>query len=850
MTKINNISYTFLHFLIKKIGLLFIFMIMRKNFSLTLKEVLGYSNKEAFLLGHGEMSTQHLILGIYRMGEGKAIEIFKLLQVDLQKIKKKIDIKDNIRHLNLENKVYRIEMTQQVERILNTTFLEAKIFKFMIINTAHLLLSVLRDNNDPITKILNKLKINYDNFMQKVNIQDLHQPPKITESFRQSNFSDYKNKIISTPVLDNFCRDLTLMALQGKIDQVIGREKEVERICQILSRMKKNNPLLIGEAGVGKTALAEGLAYRIVKGKVSRLLYQRKIFMLDLPSLVAGTKFRGQFEERIKACMNELLKNKDIILFIDEIHTIIGAGGAQGALDASNIFKPALAKGELQCIGSTTLDEYREYIERDGALARRFQNVIIDPTSSEETIVILNNIKTQYETHHNIFYTDRAIEACVNLTKRYLPDRNFPDKAIDALDEAGSVLHMINLKGSNDIYILKQKIKCLIDKKYKMIKNNNYEEAVQLMKKEKKIEKELIKAKENWEKNNNSERVNENNVAQVVSMMTGIPVGKIVRSEMKKLINMYELIKRRLIGQDEAVEKTIRAIQRNRAGLKDPSRPIGIFIFLGQTGVGKTQLARILAQELFDSEESLIRIDMSEYMEKNSVSRLIGAPPGFVGYEEGGQLTEAVRRKPYSVILLDEIEKAHPDIFNLLLQVMDDGNITDNYGKKIDFRNTIIIFTSNIGTREFTEYGKGIGFEPTYTNKHTETYFKNSIKTKLKEVFSPEFINRIDDIIIFNYLKRRDICMILDIEVNKIINRIFELGYTLHLSKKAKTFIAEKGYDKNNGARPLKRALQKFVEDLISDNIIHANINKGDSLFLRNYKNKILLSTLKKTIRE
>ena len=800
-------------------------------------------------MGHGEISTEHLIFGIYRIGEVKAIEIFNLFQVDLQKIKKKIDFKENLRHLNLENKVYRIEITQQVERILNTIFLEAKIFKFRVINTAHLLLSVLRDGNDPITKILSRFEINYDNFMQKVNIQNYSQTPKITDSFRQSDSGDYKNKILSTPVLDKFCRDFTSMALQGKIDQVVGREKEVERICQILSRLKKNNPLLIGEAGVGKTALAEGLAYRIVKGKVSRLLYQRKIFMLDLPSLVAGTKFRGQFEERIKACMHELLKNKDIILFIDEIHTIIGAGGAQGALDASNIFKPALAKGELQCIGSTTLDEYREYIERDGALARRFQTVIIDPTSSEETIVILKNIKTQYESHHNIFYTDQAIEACVNLTKRYLPNRNFPDKAIDALDEAGSVLHMINLKGSNDISILEKKIKLLIDKKNKMIKNNNYEEAVQLMKKEKKIEKELIKEKVKWKKNTNSEIVNENNVAQVVSIMTGIPVGRIVRSEMKKLINMYELIKRRLIGQDEAVEKTIRAIQRNRAGLKDPSRPIGIFIFLGQTGVGKTQLAKIIAQELFDSEDALIRIDMSEYMEKNSVSRLIGAPPGYVGYEEGGQLTEAVRRKPFSVILLDELEKAHSDIFNLLLQVMDDGNITDSYGKRIDFRNTIIIFTSNIGTREFTEFGKGIGYEPAYEKKHTNTSFNNFIKTKLKEFFSTEFINRIDDIIIFNYLKRRDICMILDLEVNKIINRMFELGYTLHLSKEAKTFIAEKGYDKNHGARSLKRVLQKFVEDLISDNIIHANISKGDSLFLRNYKNKILLSTLKKPTR-
>lgn len=819
---------------------------MRKNFSLTLKEVLGYSNKEAFLLGHGEVSTEHLILGIYRKKKGKAIEILNYLQVDLQIIKKNIDIKDNLRHFNLKNKIYRIEMTQQVERILNTTFLEAKIFKYRVINTAHLLLSILRDENDPITKILKKFKINYDKFMQKVRGQNNYQNSKITGSFPQ-NDSD-KNKIISTPVLDNFCRNLTLMALQGKIDKVVGREKEIERICQIISRMKKNNPLLIGEPGVGKTAIAEGLALRIVKRNVSRYLFQKKIYMLDITSLVAGTKFRGQFEERIKACMNELLKNKEIILFIDEIHMIIGAGGAQGSLDASNILKPALAKGELQCIGATTLDEYREYIERDGALARRFQKIIIDPTSSEETIVILNRIKTQYEKFHHVFYTDKAIEACVNLTRRYLPDRYLPDKAIDALDEAGSAVHMRNLKDSNDIIILEKKIKCIRDKKYKMVKNNNYEEAGQLRKKEKKIEKDLGKAKGNWEKNYkyNSEIVNEKNIAQVVSTMSGIPVGNIVKSEMKKLINLYELIKNRLIGQDEAVEKTIKAIQRNKTGLKDPYRPIGIFIFLGKTGVGKTQLAKILAQEFFYSEDTLIRIDMSEYMDKNSVSRLIGAPPGYIGFEEGGQLTEAVRRKPYSVILLDEIEKAHSDIFNLLLQIMDDGNITDSYGKKIDFKNTIIIFTSNIGTREFTEFGKGIGFETSYNKNYTDHYINNLIKPRLKEVFSPEFLNRIDDVIIFNSLKRRDISIILDLEVNKIINRMFELGYTLHFSKEAKTFIIDKGYDKNHGARPLKRALQKFVEDLISEKIIHENIRKGDSIFIKYYQKNILLSSLKK----
>lgn len=814
------------------------FMRIINNFSLTLKEVLGYSNKEAFLLGHGEMSTEHLVLGLYRKGEGKAIEIFNFLQVDLHKIKKNIEIIDYLRSFNLENKICRIEMTQQVERILNTTFLEAKIFKFRVINTTHLLLSILRDENDPITKILSKLKINYENFMQKVNIQN----PKITVYMKSSS----EDKInIKTPVLDNFCRDLTLMALQGKIDQVVGREKEVERVCQIISRMKKNNPILIGEPGVGKSSIAEGLALRIVQRNVSRLLYKKRIFMLDLTSLVAGTKFRGQFEERIKACMNELLKNKEIILFIDEIHMIIGAGGAQGALDASNIFKPALAKGEIQCIGATTLDEYREYIERDGAFSRRFQKIIIDPTSSEETIVILNRIKTQYEKHHNVLYTDKAIEACVNLTIRYISDRYLPDKAIDALDESGSLVHMTNLKVSKEITLLEKKIKCVRDQKYKMVKNNNYEEAVQLRKKEKKIEKELVK--ENLEKNYHRDMVNEKNVAQVVSMMSGIPVGRIVQSEMKKLVNMYDIIKKRVIGQDEAVEKTIRAIQRNRTGLKDPYRPIGIFIFLGQTGVGKTQLAKILAQEFFDSKDAFIRIDMSEYMEKNSVSRLLGAPPGYVGHENGGQLTEFIRRKPYSVILFDELEKAHTDIFNLLLQVMDDGTITDSKGKLIDFRNTIIIFTSNIGTREFTEFGKGIGYETAYAN--TDNNLNYFIKKRLKEVFSPEFINRIDDIIIFNSLKRRDICIILDIELNKIINRMFELGYNLHLSKDAKTFIVDKGYDKNHGARPLKRALQKFVEDLISEKIINNNISNGDSIFLRKKKKNILLYTFKKKIR-
>lgn len=540
--------------------------------------------------------------------------------------------------------------------------------------------------------------------------------------------------------------------------------------------------------------------------------------------------------------MNELLKNKEIILFIDEIHMIIGAGGAQGALDVSNIFKPALAKGEIQCIGATTLDEYREYIERDGALSRRFQKMIIDPTSSEETIVILNNIKTKYEKHHNVIYTNKAIEACVNLTTRYISDRYLPDKAIDALDEAGSIVNIVNIKVSNDIHKLEKKIKYILDKKYKMVKNNQYEEAIQLRKKEKKIEKDLEKAHINWEKKYkyNSKIVNEKNIAQVVSMMSGVPVGNMIKSEMKKILNMHEVIKKRVIGQNEAIEKTISAIQRNKTGLKDPFSPIGIFIFLGQPGVGKTQLAKVLSQEFFYSEDALIRIDMSEYMEKHSVSKLIGAPPGYIGYEEGGILTEAVLRKPYSVILLDEIEKAHKEIFNLFLQVMDYGKLTDNLGKRIDFRNTIIIFTSNIGAREFTEFGKEIGFETNYNKNHTEQCsINNFIKTKLKEVFSPEFINRIDDIIIFNSLKRRDVNLILDLEINKIINRMFELGYYLHISKEAKTFITDKGYDKNHGVRPLKQALQKFVENLLSEKILNENIYKGDSLFIKFSKKKI-----------
>ncbi|MGB2404952.1 MAG: ATP-dependent Clp protease ATP-binding subunit, partial [Flavobacteriaceae bacterium] len=641
-----------------------------------------------------------------------------------------------------------------------------------------------------------------------------------------------KSKKSKTPVLDNFGKDITALATQDKLDPVVGREKEIERVSQILSRRKKNNPLLIGEPGVGKSAIAEGLALRIVQKKVSRVLYGKRVITLDLASLVAGTKYRGQFEERMKAVMNELEKNDDIILFIDEIHTIVGAGGATGSLDASNMFKPALARGEIQCIGATTLDEYRQNIEKDGALERRFQKVMIEQTSEEETLEILQNIKEKYENHHNVSYTDEALAACVELTSRYVSDRFLPDKAIDALDEAGSRVHIKNMNVPQEVISLEEELERVRTHKNSVVKKQKYEEAAKLRDDEKRVERNLISAQEKWEEESKLNRVevSDIHIADVVSMMTGIPVQKIVSTEKNKLSNLSQIIGQSLIGQKEAVEKVVKSIQRNRAGLKAPDKPIGSFIFLGQTGVGKTQLAKILAREMFDSEENLIRVDMSEYMEKFAISRLIGAPPGYVGYEEGGQLSEKVRRKPYSVILLDEVEKAHPDVFNMLLQVLDDGFLTDSLGRKINFQNTIIIMTSNIGARQLKDFGTGVGFSTSAQKAQVDEIEKGVIESALKKTFAPEFLNRVDDIVIFNALEKEDIMKIVDIELNKLSQRIEKLGYTIKLSKKAKNFLGDKGYDKKYGARPLSRAIQRYLEDLIAEEIVSNKIKEGDHL--------------------
>jgi ATP-dependent Clp protease ATP-binding subunit ClpC len=828
---------------------------MDDNFSPRVKDVITYSKEEALRLGHDFIGTEHLMLGILRDGNGKAINIMNNLAVDLSHLRKKVEIlsppnPNGIQNLEKKN----LHLTRQAERALKTTFLEAKLFNNSEISTAHLLLCILRNENDPTTKLLNKIKIDYETVKEQytammTNENDyLENLPKAEsfnddsgqdDSLKESAFNNPSsgnktNKKSKTPVLDNFGRDLTEMAEEGKLDPVVGREKEIERVSQILSRRKKNNPLLIGEPGVGKSAIAEGLALRIIKKKVSRNLFNKRVVTLDLASLVAGTKYRGQFEERMKAVMNELEKNDDIILFIDEIHTIVGAGGATGSLDASNMFKPALARGEIQCVGATTLDEYRQYIEKDGALERRFQKVIVEPTSVEETITILNNIKPKYEDHHNVIYTPEAIEACVKLTNRYMTDRFLPDKAIDALDEAGSRVHIINIDVPKQILELEKKLEEVRELKNTVVKKQKYEEAAKLRDDEKRIEKDLAIAQEQWEEDskNNKVTVTEDNVADVVSMMTGIPVNRIAQTESNKLAHLPELIKGKVIGQDEAVLKIAKSIQRNRAGLKDPNKPIGSFIFLGQTGVGKTQLAKVIAKELFDSEDALVRIDMSEYMEKFAISRLVGAPPGYVGYEEGGQLTEKVRRKPYCVVLLDEIEKAHPDVFNMMLQVLDDGYLTDSLGRKIDFRNTIIIMTSNVGARQLKDFGTGVGFGTAAKQAQTEEHSKGIIENALKKAFAPEFLNRIDDVIVFNALEKHDIDKIIDIELDKLYARVKDLGYTLILSDKAKDFIADKGFDKQFGARPLKRAIQKYVEDALAEEIIKHKINEGDQIYM------------------
>ncbi len=849
---------------------------MDDNFSPRVKDVITYSKEEALRLGHEHIGTEHLMLGLLRDGNGKAIDILETLDIDLDYLRKKVEILSPANpstHSTQEKK--NIHLTRQAERALKTTFLEAKLFHSSTINTAHLLLCILRNENDPTTKLLNRLKVDYDNVKGEFKAMITHDedhttPPEASYSEGEGSAKDrpkhnpFKtgksggsghkgSKKSKTPVLDNFGRDLTAMANADKLDPVIGREKEIERVSQILSRRKKNNPLLIGEPGVGKSAIAEGLALRIIQHKVSRILFEKRVVTLDLASLVAGTKYRGQFEERMKAVMNELEKNDNIILFIDEIHTIVGAGGATGSLDASNMFKPALARGELQCIGATTMDEYRQHIEKDGALERRFQKVVVEPTSVDQTIEILNNIKDKYEAHHNVIYTDAAIQACVKLTNRYMTDRFLPDKAIDALDEAGSRVHITNIEVPKRVLELEQKLEKVRASKNSVVKKQKYEEAAKLRDDEKNIMAELETAKERWEEESkqHKETVSETNVEDVVSMMTGIPVNRIAKAEKSKLAALDETIKNRVIGQDAAVKKVVKAIQRNRAGLKDPNKPIGSFIFLGQTGVGKTQLAKVLSWELFDSPDALIRVDMSEYMEKFAVSRLIGAPPGYVGYEEGGELTERVRKHPYSVVLLDEIEKAHADVYNTLLQIMDDGYITDSLGRKIDFRNTIIIMTSNIGARKLQDFGLGVGFGTKARKEQVDSDIRGILENSLKKTFAPEFLNRVDDVVIFNPLERESIDKIIDIELSKLYERVRELGYTISMSDQAKEFIAEKGFDRQYGARPLKRAIQKYVEEELADKIVNSKIEEGDTLFMElDEKEEELVVTVKKEKKE
>ena len=836
---------------------------MEAKFSPRVKDVISFSREEALRLGHDYIGVEHLLLGIIREGDGVAVKIIENSNIDLKELRKVLESNlenGNSKQVDTNN----IPLIKQAEKVLKITYLEAKLFKSNMIGTEHLLLSILKEEDNVAAQTLNKFKIDYTLVKDELELmmEQGYQNPKAElpgstdDDEREENFSsggssrkpsDSKSK---TPVLDNFGRDLTKFAEEGKLDPIVGRQAEIERVSQILSRRKKNNPILIGEPGVGKSAIAEGLALRIVQRKVSRVLFNKRIVSLDLASLVAGTKYRGQFEERMKAVMNELEKSPEIVLFIDEIHTIIGAGGASGSLDASNMFKPALARGELQCIGATTLDEYRQYIEKDGALERRFQKVLVEPTNIEETITILNNIKDKYEDHHNVDYTDEAIKACVKLTARYITDRHLPDKAIDALDEVGSRVHITNLNVPKEIIEIESKLDDIKEEKNQVVRSQQYEEAARLRDTERKLNNELDAAKKKWEEHSKShkETVTEEHVAEVVAMMTGIPVQRVAEKESGRLIKMGEAIQGSVIGQNEAIKKVVKAIQRNRAGLKDPNKPIGTFIFLGPTGVGKTQLCKVLAKNMFDSEEALIRIDMSEYMEKFAVSRLIGAPPGYVGYEEGGQLTEKVRRKPYSIILLDEIEKAHPDVFNLLLQALDDGQLTDSLGRKIDFRNTIIIMTSNIGSRQLQDFGTGVGFGTRAQEEGKDDNQKFVIQTALKKAFAPEFLNRIDDVVLFNSLTREDIHLIIDIELKRLFVRVEELGFSIKLSEKAKDYIADKGFDAKYGARPLKRAIQKYLEDPLAEEIIQSNLSEGDiiNVDLDVKTSEILIKTGKK----
>jgi len=818
---------------------------MDNNFSTQVKEIISYSREEALRLGNDFIGTEHLVLGLIRDGENTAMKILKSLNVDLYELRKEIElaVKDktgkNIANINS------LPLTKQAEKVIRITVLEAKTNKSPLVESEHLMLSILKNKENIATQILNQFDVDYDMFKSELGY--VKTDPKAEFQDEENEEFDEERKAYSaqrpakgaaaqakskTPVLDNFGRDITRLAEMGSLDPIVGRETEIERVSQILSRRKKNNPILIGEPGVGKTAIVEGLALRIIQRKVSRVLFDKRVVSLDLAALVAGTKYRGQFEERMKAIMNELEKNRDVILFIDEIHTIVGAGGASGSLDASNIFKPALARGELQCIGASTLDEYRMYIEKDGALDRRFQKVMVEQPSVEETIEILNNIKSKYEDYHNVIYDDEAIDACVKLSDRYMTDRLLPDKAIDVLDEVGARVHLKNINVPKEVIELEKKIDEIKHEKNKVVKSQRFEEAASLRDTEKRLQEELEKAKLDWEEESKHKRypINEEAIAEVVSMMTGIPVKRMVQAETDKLRKMATDLTEAVVGQDEAIQKVVKAIQRNRVGLKDPKKPIGSFIFLGPTGVGKTELARALARYMFDSDDALIRIDMSEYMEKFTVSRLIGAPPGYVGYEEGGQLTEKVRRKPYSVILLDEIEKAHPDIYNILLQVLDDGQLTDGLGRKIDFKNTTIIMTSNIGARQLKDFGAGVGFTTASRVANAEENNKAVIEKALKRTFSPEFLNRIDDVVIFNQLTEENIFSIIDILMKDVTKRLQNLGLKLELSEDAKKFISEKGYDSQFGARPLHRAIQKYLEDPLAEEILNMNVKNGDVL--------------------
>ena len=824
---------------------------MDHKFSNGLDQVFQQSKSEAKRLQSEFLNTEHFLLGMIKT-ENSAKEILQSLGADLTQIRRKIENMSAAGINPFAADTGKISFTKMADQAVKRSELECRQYQSSEINTVHLLLGMLYKADDPTTSILSSYDIDYERVTSEYRLllKNSGQDPKMSaydddeerEEYSQmrkptGNIGSGKSK---TPTLDNFGRDLTSLAKDGKLDPVIGREKEIERVSQILSRRKKNNPLLIGEPGVGKSAIAEGLALRIQQKKVSRVLYGKRVITLDLASLVAGTKYRGQFEERMKAIMTELEKNRDVILFIDELHTIVGAGSSTGSLDASNMFKPALARGEIQCIGATTLDEYRQYIEKDGALERRFQKVMVEPTSVEETVQILNQIKDKYEDHHNVTYTDEAINACVNLTARYITDRFLPDKAIDAMDEAGSRVYIKNMKVPTEIIEHEKQIELIKDQKQKAVKSQDYLEARKLKDEEERLQIELNIAQENWDKNvkEKKEEVTEESVAEVVSMMSGIPVTKVGKNELDKLSNMDEMMNGKVIGQEEAVRKVVKAIQRNRAGLKDPNRPIGTFIFLGTTGVGKTELAKVMARELFDSDEALIRIDMSEYMEKFAVSRLVGAPPGYVGYEEGGQLTEAIRRKPYAVVLLDEIEKAHPDVFNILLQILDEGFVTDSLGRKIDFRNTIIILTSNIGTRDLKDFGDGVGFGTSAKKSTSDARARSTIENALKKAFAPEFLNRIDDIVIFNNLEKDHISKIIDLELNKLYQRLEKLNYKVELTQDAKDFIAEKGWDKDFGARPLKRAIQKYIEDLLAEMLVNKQLAEGGTLVLTVNENR------------